>query len=100
MRVASLFTGAGGLDLGLEEVRIVRRFPHSCSTNISSTVFKLPQYKFHVLRGLLGILSKRVQHAFAQAGHTIIFQCESDPGAQQVDLTVTPQSLFRGTFSL
>ncbi|BDA51428.1 probable BsuMI modification methylase subunit YdiP at N-terminal half [Coccomyxa sp. Obi] len=47
MRVASLFTGAGGLDIGLEE-----------------------------------------------AGHTIIFQCESDPGAQQ------STSLVRHVFRL
>ena len=69
MRVASLFTGAGGLDLGLHQVGLQRVGPCAANqcNNQQSTTISVPN-----------------NHTYLQAGHEIILQCEIDPGAQQV----------------
>ena len=78
MRYSSLFSGAGGLDLGLEAVRpSVRELSEPSSTALfrNSIESNLPKDS----------LSVRIRrYACLQAGHELIFLCESGPGARQV----------------
>ena len=91
MRVTSLFTGAGGLDVGLEEVLILimRALTHK-----NSIYEKQPMYfkRFLALSANSLLVAtyqcgRPITLLFcSQAGHTIILQCEGDPGAQQVSI--------------
>jgi len=70
MKFSSLFSGAGGLDLGLELVRMSEEM---------SDDFCLPA----CLAAWLS-LAYLYSPLLMQAGHELIFLCESDPGARQV----------------
>jgi hypothetical protein len=116
MRVCSLFTGVGGLDLGLQQVG-QRGAPLLTSPNGGGTytdgwipgwgraATSLPTASVANRRGVGGrgwpgrptaprqrhtgkraatpACRKRRNSPATQAGHRIVMQCESDPGAQQ-----------------
>lgn len=80
MKFSSLFSGAGGFDLGLEEVR---KEPFSVAYTSSIVLYcfrsSFVLYMFPRLSWVQGICVYAMQ-----AGHELIFLCESDPGARQV----------------
>lgn len=90
MKVVSLFTGAGGLDLGLHQVSLfykINNQRHGCSYDCDKwTCFSTQSPCSQA--GFIPVLL--VVHCSLQAGHEIILQCECDPGAQQVRLLGLP----------
>ena len=81
MKVASIFTGCGGLDLGLEQVRArdaTARVGGGPCVRRGGGVGEVPAIAVTVAP------RNTPRHNKKQAGHEIILQCECDPGAQQV----------------
>jgi hypothetical protein len=72
MRVASLFSGCGGLDLGLEQVEKPEKV---LIADLCLRCFIFLEFTSTPVAPL---------RPMSQAGHEVILLCEKDPGAIQV----------------
>ena len=82
MKVVSLFSGCGGLDYGLHQVRCwdvcvpaLAAGAARCAPPAGAPALSWPSPSLYALPR---------PPTRPQAGHEIILQCENDPGAQQV----------------
>lgn len=86
LKVTSLFSGAGGLDVGLHQVRslALRQGAQAAGARARGDGCAAPAWQQCKRLDRCPLMEFALPHATRQAGHELLLLCDSDAGARQV----------------